>query len=219
MTSYHGALFWIIMALGGAAAALFALRHLRRARRLSRIDTLPFPIEYESILASTPHFPHLSALDQEALRRRILRFIHTKEFIGIGIDVDDEMRVLIAFYASLLLIRKNAPLPYPHLSTILIYPDSVIIEQNRDRGGIITNEEDRRQRWCGRGRRLEEQRGAPDGPRFTGGRVRSARLQRGRQDHRRRAQAQRGADHGELSGLRFSQRIDARVCVRAVRAH
>jgi MtfA peptidase len=141
MMSYHGALFWIILALGGAAAVLFALWRLRRARRLSRIDTLPFPIAYESILASTPHFPHLSAPDQQTLRRRILRFIHTKEFVGIGIDVDEEMRVLIAFYASLLLIRKNAPLPYPHLSTILIYPDSVVIEQNRDRGGIITSEE------------------------------------------------------------------------------
>jgi hypothetical protein len=60
---------------------------------------------------------------------------------------------------------------------------------------------------------------APDGPRVAGGRVRSARLQRGCQDHCRRAQAQCGADHGELSGPRFSQRIDARVCVRAARAH
>jgi MtfA peptidase len=139
--NYYSALFWIIVALGGVSATFFTLRHLRRVRRLNRIDTLPFRIEYETILASTPHFPHLSAPDQQTLRRRILRFIHTKEFVGIGIDVDEEMRVLIAFYASLLLIHKNAPLPYPHLETILIYPDSVIIEQNRNEGGIITNEE------------------------------------------------------------------------------
>ncbi len=139
--NYYGALFWIIVVLGGAAAALFALGRLRRARALNRIDALPFPTEYETILASTPHFPHLNDPDREELRRRLLRFVHTKEFVGIGIAVDEEMRVLIAFYASLLLLRKHAPLPYPHLETILIYPDSVVIEQNRNDGGIVTNEE------------------------------------------------------------------------------
>ncbi len=139
--NYYGALFWIIVALGGVAAAFFTLGRLRRARALNRINNLPFPTQYETILASTPHFPRLADPDKEELRRRILRFIHTKKFIGIGIDVDDEMRVLIAFYASLLLIRKNAPLPYPHLETIFIYPDSVVIEQNRNNGGIVTNEE------------------------------------------------------------------------------
>ncbi|MFZ5374673.1 MAG: zinc-dependent peptidase [Campylobacterota bacterium] len=139
--NYYGALFWIVAALGSAAFASYALYRLFRRRELSRIDALPFPAEYETILVSTPHFPKLAEEDRQEMRRRILRFIHTKDFVGIGTRIDDEMRVLIAFYASLLLIRKNAPLPYPHLSTILIYPDSVVIEQNRNDGGVVTSEE------------------------------------------------------------------------------
>lgn len=139
--NYYGALFWIVALLGATAYAVYALYRLRKHRELSRIDALAFPAEYETLLASTPYFPKLAESDKEEMRRRILRFIHTKDFVGIGISVNDEMRVLIAFYASLLLIRKNAPLPYPHLSTILIYPDSVLIEQNRNDGGVVTSEE------------------------------------------------------------------------------
>ncbi len=139
--NYYGALFWIVVALGGVAFALFGLRRHRRSKLLRELETSPFPERYEAILLRTPHFRRLDPEDREALRRLLLRFIHTKEFIGVGIGVNDEMRVLIAFYACLLLLRKNAPLPYPELSTILIYPDAVLIEQNRNDGGIVTSEE------------------------------------------------------------------------------
>lgn len=139
--NYYEALFWIVVALGSISFALAVLYRLRRRKALERIDNLPFPASYEAILAQTPHYGRLPNPDQEALRRAIVRFIHTKEFIGIGIDADNEMKVLIAFYACLLLLRKNAPLPYPGLSTILIYPDSVLIEHNRTDGGIHTSEE------------------------------------------------------------------------------
>lgn len=139
--NYYEALFWIIVALGSIAFALAVLHRFRRRKVLERIDNLPFPDSYEAILAQTPHYGRLSDPDQEALHRAITRFIHTKEFIGIRTDVNDEMKVLIAFYACLLLLRKNAPIPYPDLSTILIYPDSVLIEHNRAEGGIHTSEE------------------------------------------------------------------------------
>lgn len=141
MMNYYAALFWIVLALGSSAFAFFWLYRYRHDRALKAIDTLPFPDRYEMILARTPHFLRLAPDDRESLRRSVMRFIHTKEFVGIGIGVDDEMRVLIAFYASLLLLRKNAPLPFPGLSSILIYPDSVVIEQNRSDGGIVTDEE------------------------------------------------------------------------------
>lgn len=141
MMNYYEALFWIVFASGSIAFALVVLYRLHSKKALERIDSLPFPASYEAILAQTPHFGSLSDPDQEALRRAVVRFIHTKKFIGIGIEVNDEIKVLIAFYACLLLLRKNAPLPYPGLSTILIYPDSVVIEQNRNEGGIVSSEE------------------------------------------------------------------------------
>ncbi len=139
--NYYEALFWLVFASGSIAFALVVLYRLRSRKALETIDSLPFPDSYEAILSRTPHFQKLSEQDQARLRIALMRFIHTKEFVGIGIDVDDEVRVLIAFYACLLLLRKNAPDPYPELSTILIYPDSVVIEQNRNDGGIVSSEE------------------------------------------------------------------------------
>ncbi|MBN2870913.1 MAG: zinc-dependent peptidase, partial [Campylobacterales bacterium] len=135
------ALLLVVLGLGGAFFALYLLYQYRKKQRFEQIVSLPFPDEYDAILTLAPHFGRLVDTDREAIRRSILRFIHTKEFIGIGIDVNDEMKVLIAFYACLLLLRKNAPYPYPDLATILIYPDSVMIKQNRTDGGIVTNEE------------------------------------------------------------------------------
>ncbi len=139
--NYYGALLLVVLGLGGAFVSLYLLYQYRKKQRIEQIVSLPFPAAYDAILALTPHFDRLSDGDREAIRRSILCFVHTKEFAGIGIDVNDEMKVLISFYASLLLLRKNAPCPYPDLTTLLIYPDSVMIEQNRTDGGIVTSEE------------------------------------------------------------------------------
>ncbi|KFN40840.1 MAG: hypothetical protein JU82_00725 [Sulfuricurvum sp. MLSB] len=139
--NYYEALFLIVIALGGIFFTLYILHRFRTKKAMENIERLPFPEKYETILTRLPHFRRLSAEDQAALRRSVLRFIHTKEFIGIDLGVTEEMKVLIAFYACLLLLRKNAPLPYPELTTVLIYPDSVVVEQNRTEGGIHTSEE------------------------------------------------------------------------------
>jgi Mlc titration factor MtfA (ptsG expression regulator) len=75
------------------------------------------------------------------LQRSILRFIHTKEFIGVGLHVSDEMKVIIAFYACLLLLYKNTTNCYDSLKSIIIYPHSVMIKQIKSYGGIYTKEQ------------------------------------------------------------------------------
>jgi hypothetical protein len=138
--NYYGAVLIIITLIAAMAYGLYRFSQYRRSRRLQQIDSLPFPDEYARILYSLPHYSRLDNSDRETLHRSVLRFVHTKEFIGIGIDVNNEMRLIIAFYACLLLLRKNAPEPYPNTRTILIYPDSVVIEQQRNDGGIVTDE-------------------------------------------------------------------------------
>lgn len=141
MMNYYGALLWIVTVTGALFFAFVLLHRLRRHKRWKAIDSLPFPDSYTTVLLRSHHYRRLPRKERDAVQRSILHFIHTKEFIGIGIGVNDEMKVLIAFYACLLLLRKHAPVPYPDLATLLIYPGSVVIEQNRNDGGIVTSEE------------------------------------------------------------------------------
>lgn len=138
---YHVALLLIIAGLGSAFFGLVFLNDLRKKRFIVQIQKLPFREEYEAILSRTPHYPRLGSDDKRKLRRSIITFIHTKEFIGVGLNVTDEMKVLIAFYACLLLIRKNTEYCYDNLKTIILYPHAVMMDAVHSRGGIYTKEE------------------------------------------------------------------------------
>ncbi|MEO1938693.1 MAG: zinc-dependent peptidase, partial [Sulfurimonas sp.] len=68
---------------------------------------MEFKEEYRNYLNNTPHYKNLAAGDKQKIECSILLFIYTKEFIGAGIDVTAEMKVIIAFYACLLLLKKD----------------------------------------------------------------------------------------------------------------
>lgn len=138
---YHGALLLIVLASGTTFFALLFLNEFRKKNLLEKINKLPFPKEYETFLTRTPHYGKLCADDQTKLQRSILRFIHTKEFIGVGLNVSDEMKVVIAFYACLLLLRINTDNCYGNLKSIIIYPHAVMIKQIQSQGGIYAKEQ------------------------------------------------------------------------------
>ena len=138
---YNGALLLIFAALGFVFFALMFLNDYRRQKCLDEIKKLPFNAEYEIFLNKTPHYHKLSAEDQQKIQHSILYFIHTKEFIGVGLHVSVEMKVIIAFYACLLLLGKNTQNCYDNLKTIIIYPHSVMIKQVRSSGGIYAKEQ------------------------------------------------------------------------------
>lgn len=138
--NYYGVLMLIVLFIGATAYGLYRLRLHRKRQHLARIDTLSLSRTEETILSTLPHYRNLSFAEQEKVRRLVLRFVHTKTFEGIGIEVTEEMTFIIAFYACLLLLHKKAPLPYPEITTILIYPDAIVYEQQRNDGGIVTDE-------------------------------------------------------------------------------
>ncbi len=138
---YHVTLLLIFTGLGIAAFVVLIFNEYRKKQKIEEIIKLPFDKQYEVILNRTPHYYRLAADDKLKLQRSILVFIHTKEFIGIGLVVSIEMKVLIAFYACLLLIHKATENCYDNLKTIIIYPHSVMTKQIRSYGGIYTKEE------------------------------------------------------------------------------
>jgi Mlc titration factor MtfA (ptsG expression regulator) len=136
----------LALAIAGALAAiiwLIGMPHLRRRRRLA-IARQALPPEWRTwlehrvgIYARLPHDL------QERLHGLIRVFATEKEFVGCnGLDVTEEMRVVIAAYASLLVVaRPEVPGAnfYDDLYAILVYPTPFrVSESHHDEHGLVT---------------------------------------------------------------------------------
>lgn len=139
--NYHSALLLLLGGMGAIYFVLILFFELRKKRFLHEIETLPFSQQYEAILNKIPHYQKLSSADQHQIQRTVLRFIYTKEFVGVYMEVTEEMKLVIAFYASLLLVHKEPHNCYDNLKTIIIYPHPVINKEVKSYGGIYTKEQ------------------------------------------------------------------------------
>jgi len=139
--TYFSALLLLFGGLGATFFGIYLLYEMRNRQLLHKIDSLDFPESYKKILSKTPHYSKLSTQDQKKLQRSILRFIYTKDFVGVGLEVTDEMKVVIAFYACLLLVHKETESCYEELKTIIVYPHAVIVKEVKSAGGIFTKEQ------------------------------------------------------------------------------
>ncbi len=108
---------------------------------LEKIAAMPFDERYRNVLRKIPHYRHLGSEDKQKIERSILRFMHTKHFTGVKMEVADEMKVVIAFYACLLLLHIETKNCYDNLKTIILYPTPVVLKEVRDNGGIYTKED------------------------------------------------------------------------------
>lgn len=101
---------------------------------------MPFLKEYEDILQNISHYKRLTQSDKEQMQRAILLFINTKEFVGVHTRVSIEMKLVIAFYACLLLLHVSPENGYENLKTVIIYPNTIISKEIHSNGGIFTQE-------------------------------------------------------------------------------
>lgn len=113
----------------------------RRRRRLMGEDT---SASWERWVAK--HVPLAIRLPTE-LRARIFGltriFVDGKRFVGCnGLSVTDEMRVVIAFQAAMLVVnRPGVPLEgfYDELESVLVYPAAFLVEETHHVGnGLVT---------------------------------------------------------------------------------
>lgn len=139
--TYPTALLLVFGGFGLLFAGLYLLFVLREKALQRKIENMPFPDAYIAILSKTPHYPKLSLQERQRLQRSILRFIHTKTFSGVGLTVTDEMKVIIAFYACLLLLHLTTESCYEALKTIIVYPHAVVVKEVKSAGGIFTKEQ------------------------------------------------------------------------------
>ena len=138
--SYYVALILVFGGLGFTVISLVIFFKIKEEKRLEKILALPFNEAYRKYLQTTPHYNQLTQEDKAKIEHSITLFSNTKEFIGAGIDVTAEMKVIIAFYACLLLLHKTTTNCYDNLKTIIIYPNAVALDNVQASNGIYTKE-------------------------------------------------------------------------------
>lgn len=134
----------VLLLLFGALFVLYVLflawRHMRTRRLRRLLETMPFPETYRTHLRRIAHYNALSSEERAKVERAVLRFIRTKEFAGIRLQIDEEMKVVVAFYASLMVLHKAREC-YGGLKSILLYSGAFLVEEAYEEGGIVTRGE------------------------------------------------------------------------------
>jgi hypothetical protein len=89
------------------------------------LKTADIPVHWEETLQrGFPSYRFLSESDRRELRRCVLWFTETKRFEGCdGLVITDEIRVLIAAQACMLLLHRETPC-YERLRLVCVYPGS-----------------------------------------------------------------------------------------------
>lgn len=109
-------------------AAVLRWRGHRRATRRERLRRKPFPPAWREMLERDfPLYRGLSPEERERLHGHVHVFLAEKSFEGCGgLEMTDEIRVLIAAQACLLLLNLEAADYYPSLRSILVYPSTMV---------------------------------------------------------------------------------------------
>lgn len=135
-----GLLFFAALAL--VVAAWLWGPPLVAALRRQRVRSHPFPLPWREILRRRmPAFARLPADVQLQLKKHAQVLLAEKPFIGCaGLVVSDEMRVLIATQAALLLLNRRAGY-FPGLRHVLVYPGAFVVDRTAtELGGLARDE-------------------------------------------------------------------------------
>ncbi len=99
-----------------------------RARRRARVQRQAFPAAWREILRQRmPAFARLPADIQLRVKKHAQVLIAEKPFIGCaGLQITDEMRVLVATQAALLLLGGRGSY-FSNLRQVLIYPGAFVV--------------------------------------------------------------------------------------------
>jgi len=117
-----------------------AILYYRRITLYKKVSKERLSEEWLKTLEKIPHYNLLTDDLKERLRPRMLYFAATKEFLCVKCEVKEEMRAVVSFYASLMLMGYDEPEPFEELDTILIYPHDVVVDSLHEKGGIFSDE-------------------------------------------------------------------------------
>jgi Mlc titration factor MtfA (ptsG expression regulator) len=126
----------VLMLMAVAIATLLLLPRIAAWQR-QRLRRQPVPDPWHALLGQLPAYARLSDEQRRRLQGHIQVFLRTKQFIGCGgLQVTDDMRLLIAATASLLLLHERGD-NFPQLRTILVYPSAYRARETQQVGPYV----------------------------------------------------------------------------------
>lgn len=132
-----------LIALLGIATivVLILLAPVLVSLKRDRIKQRSFPPIWQAIIEQTlPFYSHLSSDERRRLKGHIQVFLTEKQFIGCaGLQVTEEMKVMIAAIACLLLLNEQGQY-FPKLRSILIYPTAYRVNTKTAFSELIVQE-------------------------------------------------------------------------------
>lgn len=136
---YSSALAQILLIILVVFLLVESIKWIDHILLLKKLKTTPFPEHYKKVLEQIPYYNLLDNRLQAKLQYKMLVFIEEKEWIGIKNDITAEMKVVISFYACLLILNLDEK-SYENLNTIYIYPYEYVINEVKSYDGVYTKE-------------------------------------------------------------------------------
>ncbi len=103
-----------------------------------RLKNRPFPPLWQAITEhNLPIYTCLSSDERRQLHGNIQVFLAEKQFIGCqGLQVTDEMKIILASVAGLLLLNQRGKY-FPRLRSILVYPHAYLVDVTKSMGNYV----------------------------------------------------------------------------------
>ena len=135
MASYYLLLIQFLFALVALFLFWQSVGYFRRMWRYKRIKAMSFPRSYVTILQNIHPYQTLTPKQKEKLHFMILLFIDQKEFVGAKMNINDKIKVIIAFYVCLMRLGFELG-EKDHVGTVIVYPEHFIVDDSHTNDGI-----------------------------------------------------------------------------------
>lgn len=109
-------------------------------RRRRRLLESPFPDAWEACLRRRVRwYPSMPEPLREALRNHLRVLVHEKHWEGCGgQEMTEEVQVVVAAQAALLLLGLDRHDYYPHVISVLVYPNNFLVRKEWvDEAGLV----------------------------------------------------------------------------------
>ena len=133
----------VVLSAGVLGLLAVLIGFVWRARRRATEFSQPFPAEWRDALQrALPLYNRMPNELRTRLEPVVRAFLSDVRFVGCqGLAVTDEMRLVIATQACLLVVERDTR-AYESLSSVLVYPDKFVVnDTDEDEAGVVTEGE------------------------------------------------------------------------------
>jgi len=116
------------------------INHIRYKKWLKQLEKKPLTDEEKNFLNKIEIYKKLPDNLKQILAFKIHRFKKEKQFVGIGLEINEEIKTVISFFACLPTLYYKY-FCYPSLKYIYVYPHTVILNTSSQKNGIVSKEE------------------------------------------------------------------------------